>query len=614
MRRKRKSFWKPVTAGFGAVYLLTMALATFLVKTKFAEDFTQRFREFAVSLVKEVNEKERSMEESGWDSQEKRRDHYQYLANGLLWKVNDEMLQVSVGFYDKDMRLMAQTRDEIGGNSIYEAGSKVREYASFCLDDYISMQEKEQLARYQWKSVHSFDMDQPGKYRFSIRTSPDGQTLWAIYVQEIVWTRSELWDGENYKDPLTGSVNSMEMARVDYETGEETITGSFEQTDSCIVWQWVNPEVPIEELETGIITNTSMQLPYMTAYETWRDFESWKTWSGSQYLHRFSQQGEFAWEEGIEEPPVIIDSDGLNFRGRYQLKVGVLDGEAGPVYVEVRMESSPWLAALDYMKYVYLAGFVLTLVCGIKIVLVFRKTYDTQMALEDMRRDFTNAMAHELKTPLGVIRNFAENLAEHNMEEKREYYLAQIIGQTEEMDRLVVKMIEISKLDSEELVLKREKVSFSQLVREQLARFEPMTGERGIQVQLEEKVDFVVYGDREYLAGAVGNLFSNAVDHNIDGGRILVRVEKDRCVVENTGQPLEEDTIAHAFDMFFTGDKSRSKRDGHMGMGLFLARKVLGLHGLELMLENMEDGVRVVVKEGNGSIYESKGFNREPKF
>ena len=113
MRRKRKSFWKPVTAGFGAVYLLTMALATFLVKTKFAEDFTQRFREFAVSLVKEVNEKERSMEESGWDSQEKRRDHYQYLANGLLWKVNDEMLQVSVGFYDKDMRLMAQTRDEI---------------------------------------------------------------------------------------------------------------------------------------------------------------------------------------------------------------------------------------------------------------------------------------------------------------------------------------------------------------------------------------------------------------------------------------------------------------------------------------------------------------------
>ena len=82
MRRKKKAFWKPVTAGLGAVYLLTMALATFLVKTKFAEDFCQRFREFAVYLVREVNDKEASMEEDGWDSEEKRRDYYQSLANG----------------------------------------------------------------------------------------------------------------------------------------------------------------------------------------------------------------------------------------------------------------------------------------------------------------------------------------------------------------------------------------------------------------------------------------------------------------------------------------------------------------------------------------------------
>ena len=226
MRRKKKAFWKPVTAGLGAVYLLTMALATFLVKTKFAEDFCQRFREFAVYLVREVNDKEASMEEDGWDSEEKRRDYYQSLANGYLWKVNDEMLQVSIGFYDRDMRLMAKTRDEIGGNSIYEAGTKVREYASFSLDEYLSLPEKEQLAKYQWESVHSFDGDEPEKYRFSIRTSPNGETLWAIYVQEIIWTRSDQWDGEKYTDPLTGSVTSIEMVNVDYGTGKETITGS----------------------------------------------------------------------------------------------------------------------------------------------------------------------------------------------------------------------------------------------------------------------------------------------------------------------------------------------------------------------------------------------------
>ena len=61
-----------------------------------------------------------------------------------------------------------------------------------------------------------------------------------------------------------------------------------------------------------------------------------------------------------------------------------------------------------------------------------------------------------------IIRNFAENLAEHNLEEKRDYYLSQIIRQTEEMDRLVVEMIELSKLDSEEFALKKEEVSFYQ--------------------------------------------------------------------------------------------------------------------------------------------------------
>ncbi len=93
------------------------------------------------------------------------------------------------------------------------------------------------------------------------------------------------------------------------------------------------------------------------------------------------------------------------------------------------------------------------------------------------------------------------------------------------------------------------------------------------------------------------NLLSNAVDYNVDGGRIVIRVEMDRCVVENTGKPLGEDQLAHVFDMFYTGDKSRSKKNGHMGMGLFLAKKVFGLHGLDLTIENMEDGVRVIVKK-----------------
>ncbi len=592
MRRKKKAFLRPVTAGLTAVYLLIMALATFLVKIKFAEDFTQRFRETAVYMVRKINEKEDG--EGGWDSEEERQAFYQDLANGYLWRVNDTMLQISFGFYDSDKRLMARTRDEIGGNTVCRAESVIKRYGSFDLDDYLSPEEKEQLAAYQWESIRLRDGSVPEKYRFSIRISPDGGSLWGIYVQEITWTPSDEWDGETYKDPLSGAGVSMEMAEVDYETGDETVTGSFEQTDSRIVWQWSNPGVSQEETEKGTVLNTSMRLPYMTAYETWRDFDSWKRWCKSEYLRGFSEQGEFAWEEGIEEPPVITDSDGWYYRGRYQLIVGSQDH---PVYVEMRMESSPWKAAVDYMKYVYLAGLILTLGCGGMIVHAFRKIYDAQLALEATRRDFTNAMAHELKTPLGVIRNFAENLLEHTAEEKRDYYLAQIIGQTEEMDRLVVRMIEISKLDSEEMVLKNESVSFAQLVREEAEKLEPMIREKNLQVEYVQEGEFLAEGDREYLAKAVWNLLCNAVDYNIPDGRIKIVTKKDRCDIENTGRMLDDDGLVHAFDLFYTGDKSRSRKDGHMGMGLFLARKILGRCGLSLTLENTESGIRASIKK-----------------
>lgn len=247
-----------------------------------------------------------------------------------------------------------------------------------------------------------------------------------------------------------------------------------------------------------------------------------------------------------------------------------------------------------------MAGLILTLVCMFLVVDRFNQIYAREKVLEETRRDFTNAMAHELKTPLGIIRNFAENLIEHNMEEKREYYLTQIIGQTEEMDRLVAEMIEISKLDSEGLALKKETISFGALVREEMERFAPMIDEKNIQVQYEEKADFLVEGDREYLEKAVFNLISNAVDYNVLDGRILVRTEAGQCVIENTGKQMEEDELLHAFDLFFTGDKSRGKKGNHMGIGLFLVKKIAEHHGMRVILENGADGIRVVVKSKDG--------------
>ncbi len=608
VRRKKRKFWKPVAAGFMALYLLTMGLATYLVKEKYIDGYAQAFEEIAMFLINTASEKETGVRtaetelaekgtggkdfEEVW-GEEERAEFYQKLIYGCFQSTGKQEMKGSAAVYDTEGKLLARSYDAIGdlASAISTDGQK---NGPFALDDYLSFEQKEEMAEYYWKERLTAEGTYtiPEKYRFLIRTSSDGKELYDIIVQELTWEEGREAEEKQYVDPLTGSINSYETdAFIDYETGTETDESQvFYVTDSHVVWEWTNPDVQEGQKAKGRLQNASIKLSSM------KTFEEWRRWSSSEYLHGYPEKGEFYLEEGNVYRGLRIDSDGFYYRCRFQGKVW---GDDNPyAYIEVRMEERPWIAAFDYMKYVFLAGLVLAVGCMMWIVRAFNRTYDRQMALEATRRDLTNAMAHELKTPLGIIRNFAENLIEHNMEEKRDYYLAQIIGQTEEMDHLVADMIEIAKLDSEELALKKENVSFQELIREQMERFAPLIEEKNLQVHYCAEADFQICGDREYLAKAVWNLLSNAVEYNVSDGRIIVAVKEGMCSIENTGAHLSEEQIMHAFDLFYTGDKSRGKKVRHMGLGLFLAKRIFGLHGIGLSIENTDEGVRAVMQRG----------------
>ncbi len=596
MKRKSKIPWKSTAAGFTILYLATVGLSTFLVKEQFVQDYRQRFTEAAISILQQAVDKEWEMEETDWSPMD-RTDFYQHLANENMWRADSDALEISIAAYDQTKQLLARSRDYAGATSV-QTGSTApdrQKRTIFPLDDYLSLEEKEQLASCKWKAIQSSDLAAPDKFRFSIRVSPDARELWAIYVQELTWAERENYKGDLYTDPLTGASHFQESGvTIDYATGQEIgEEKTYCETDSRILWQWTNPDVDELQMQTGGIASAGNLFPYMDIFEN-GSYDRWHRWTTSPYLQGFPQKQEFLWNNGVSMPPLMVDEDGLFYRARYQLKAGMVD--APSAYMEIRMESRPWLDAVRYMKYVYMAGLLLTLASMASVIHAFRKAADRQARLEETRRDFTNAMAHELKTPLGVIRNFSENLLEHNMEEKRDYYLTQIIGQTEEMDQMVLKMIEVSKLDSESLILKKEPVSFAELIKKQLARFEPMILEKHLQVQIQEDSDFQIRGDREYLEKAVWNLLSNAIEHNLPEGRIRILLTKESCTIANTSQSMTEEQLLHAFDLLYTGDKSRGGTKRHLGMGLYLAKKILKLHGLELTLENRKDEVQAVIK------------------
>ena len=249
------------------------------------------------------------------------------------------------------------------------------------------------------------------------------------------------------------------------------------------------------------------------------------------------------------------------------------------------------------MKYVYLAGFAIMLACMLKVLYATEKTYKERAKLEETRRDFTNAIAHELKTPLGIIRGFAENLQENTNEEKREYYLNQIVGQTERMDEMVKEMIYISKLDSDKFVLDKKEVSFKELIEEALGSLRIYIEEKQLQISYKGLSDKVVEGDPQYLKKAVCNIMSNAVEYNHAGGQVTIIFEEASVKVQNTGNHIPEENLPYVFDMFYTGNKSRTSGEKHLGLGLYLSKKILDLHGLQLTIRNIEDGVEVVIQK-----------------
>ena len=156
-------------------------------------------------------------------------------------------------------------------------------------------------------------------------------------------------------------------------------------------------------------------------------------------------------------------------------------------------------------------------------------------------------------------------------------------------------MIFISKMDSEQMVRKKEPVSISSILEEQTAQLLPLMQKKNLQMQYRKDADFIVEGDHSYLEKAMFNLIENAVSHNRADGMIRIHTTRDTCIIENTADPIPEEDLLRVFDIFYTTNQSRSNADYHRGLGLYLTKRILDLHGIHITLENTAIGVSVTI-------------------
>lgn len=221
--------------------------------------------------------------------------------------------------------------------------------------------------------------------------------------------------------------------------------------------------------------------------------------------------------------------------------------------------------------------------------------YDRQVEREKQRRELTNAIAHELKTPLGIIHSYCESLQENIHVEKRAHYLDVILDETERMNALVLEMLDLSHMEAEGFRLRMELFLLNELARAEAERYRPAAEEKEVRITLQAEADCRITADRGRIAQALSNFLSNAIRHTPKGGAISVRVchaeHAVRCEVENDGAPIPEEQQQRIWDVFYKADASRQRTKGGTGLGLAIAKHILELHGMAYGVRNTGTGV-----------------------
>lgn len=584
--KKNRRWMAAVTAGFLAVYLAAMGLSVWLMGLRYKEQFQSAYLAKQSEAYRLAETLETELE--GETDEGFRAGYCRYLLGTMLHS-GSPWQQYGAAVYDGSGRRIAEAGSGISILYGYPRGEYGQPF-TWPLGDYLTEEESKELAKYvalQYRNAgrrarSAWSHKAPSRmqeYRFSLFLSSETLSPSRIVVQDIRWER----DGTPAPDALTGmEINSCSLS--------EYPEATYYQTGGEIVWQWGESEAAKGTGTMRMTLDTGNMFPYIGGGAA-----AWKSWEENRYLHEFPETlSKIPLETYLEE----AGKNGVgNDRKKQTVPPALEEGENG-YSILLLADGHPWRAAWSQMKYICLACFLLMAVCLWAIIRMTDRVYRQQAALEENRRDFTNAMAHELKTPLGIIRGFAENLLGGVCEEKKEYYLRQIIGQTEVMDELAAEMIDISRMDCEQAVRKEEEIALGGLIREELERSRVLLSEKGLEVHEETDREWVIPGDRARLEKAVRNLITNAVCYNREGGAVWITVRPGCCVIENTAAPLSKEQIEHAFDMFYRGDAGRS--GGHMGLGLYLARKILNLHDLSLEIGNTKRGVGVTIRNRRG--------------
>jgi PAS domain S-box-containing protein len=228
---------------------------------------------------------------------------------------------------------------------------------------------------------------------------------------------------------------------------------------------------------------------------------------------------------------------------------------------------------------------------------LYTEQVDARRKVEDLSRlkdEFLSIASHELRTPVTSIKGYtqlAKTLIRENDLVTSEEYLDVALDQIDRMSRLILELLDVSRIETGRLEIRREPIPWSTFVCDVVHRHHTAVSERRFQLNVPVSNKRII-GDRDRLEQVLGNLMENAVKYSPDGSEITVSLdEKDDQLVTSVadrGIGIPTDELGQVFERFHRGRQVSSTNYGGLGLGLYITKQIVERHGGTIWVESRE--------------------------
>lgn len=212
--------------------------------------------------------------------------------------------------------------------------------------------------------------------------------------------------------------------------------------------------------------------------------------------------------------------------------------------------------------------------------------------LDELKSNFLSLMSHDLKTPIAKVQALTERLSREasSLSDDHRGILASIQKSNEELAHYILSILNFQRIESQEVQMNRKSHDVNVLIEEVVQRLSPLAQDRGVQVRLDLEPMFAVEMDEQLIRQVLSNLIDNAIKYNQAGTEVTVKSVDTGDFVEvsviDNGVGIDDEQMGRIFKKFSRSEKGTSERVKGTGLGLYLAKYFIELHGGSIEVES----------------------------